>query len=333
MWAHSAYARGVDFAAEGNNELLAVRAAELYYEDNKTHEEIGSILRITRWKVGRLLIQAREQGIIRIEIVHPRARRLGMEHQLNDLYGFESSIVVPRDGDYESVGERVAIAAADYLVSMRPRTHRLGVSWGKTLHLVAQALPEGWANPVSVVQINGAVSQSAAPGLAAATATTMAQKSRGSVTLLPTPAILEREETKNALESDRSISAVLDQACEADTYLFSAGPASPVSIHVESGYLDAGEITELQKKGAVGDVLGRYITAEGTIADKALDSRTLGLSLEHLRNATRSIAVISGPGKHPVALAIATHALATVMITDEDTAEYLVAHHQERHDS
>lgn len=319
--------------AESDKELLAVRAAELYYEDNKTQDEIGSILRITRWKVGRLLTQAREQGIIRIEIVHPRARRLGVEHELNALYGFESSIVVPRDGGGESVSERVATAAADYLVSMRPRTHRLGVSWGKTLHLVAQALPKGWANPVSVVQINGGVSHSAAPGLASATATMIAQKSQGSVTLLPTPAIVERKDTKDALEADRSISAVLDQASEADTYLFSAGPASPVSIHVQSGYLDASEITNLQKKGAVGDVLGRYITAEGTIADQALDSRTLGLNLEHLRKATRSIAVISGADKHPVALAIATHALATVMITDEDTAEYLVAHHQERHDS
>jgi len=55
------------------NELLAVRAAELYYEENKTQDEIGAILRVTRWKVGRLLAQARERGIIRIEIVHPRA--------------------------------------------------------------------------------------------------------------------------------------------------------------------------------------------------------------------------------------------------------------------
>jgi len=79
---------------ELDNELLAVRAAELYYEENKTQEEIGSLLRITRWKVGRLLSEARESGIIKIEIVHPRARRLAMEHELNERFGFDASVVV-----------------------------------------------------------------------------------------------------------------------------------------------------------------------------------------------------------------------------------------------
>jgi deoxyribonucleoside regulator len=307
-----------------DNELLTVRAAELYYQENKTQDEIGAILHITRWKVGRLITQAREQGIIRIEISHPRARRLGMEHDLCAAYSLVAAIVVPRDSENGGTHQRVASAAADYLVSMRPITHILGVSWGKTLHALAQALPANWTPTLNVVQINGGVSHSASPGLASATATMIAHKGHGEVTLLPTPAILERFETKHALESDRSIRRVLDHAEEADTYLFSAGPASEVSIHYQSGYLKAEDIQRLQARGAVGDVLGRYITAEGTIADQELDDRTLGLSLEHLRHATRSIAVLSGQDKHAVALAIARSGLATVMIMDEDTATFLL---------
>ena len=49
-----------------SDELLSIRAAELYYEDDKTQDEIGSILRLTRWKVGRLLAQAKADGFIRI---------------------------------------------------------------------------------------------------------------------------------------------------------------------------------------------------------------------------------------------------------------------------
>jgi DNA-binding transcriptional regulator LsrR (DeoR family) len=56
------------------DELLSIRAAELYYEENLTQEEIGKSLRITRWKVGRLLTQAKEEGFVRIEILHSRAR-------------------------------------------------------------------------------------------------------------------------------------------------------------------------------------------------------------------------------------------------------------------
>ncbi|CAB4566909.1 MAG: sugar-binding transcriptional regulator [Actinobacteria bacterium] len=308
---------------ELDNELLAVRAAELYYEENKTQDEIGAILRVTRWKVGRLLHAARAEGIVRIEIAHPKARRLGMEHGLVETYGLASAVVVPRESD-STITARVAGAAADYLVSMRPRTHTLGVSWGNTLHQLAVALPPEWSAPVRVVQVNGGVTKSASPARAAATATMIADKSGGQVTLMPTPAILERVETKNAIEADRSVSAVLDEANTADTYLFSAGPASEVSIHVYSGYVDSAQIRKLQNLGAVGDVLGRYITSDGEIADPELDQRTLGLSLERLRQAQRSIAVVAGHDKHPVAKAIVTSGLATVLITDEDTATFLL---------
>jgi len=308
---------------ELDNELLAVRAAELYYEENKTQDEIGQILRITRWKVGRLLQSAREQGIIRIEIAHPKARRLGMEHDLVARYGLDAAVVVPAD-DSLPLTERVAVAAADYLVSMRPRTHVLGVSWGKTLSEVGKALPHGWSTPVHVVQVNGGVSQSSAPGQASATATMIAHKSNGEVTLLPTPAILERVETKRAIESDRTIHAVLERAQGADTCLFSAGPATEVSIHVQSGYIDSADIRRLQRLGAVGDVFGRYITPDGRIADPELDERTLGLSLEQVRAAPRRIAVVAGVDKHPVAHAIVRNGLATTLITDEDTAGYLI---------
>ena len=310
-----------------DNELLAVRAAELYYQENKTQDEIGAILHITRWKVGRLITQAREQGIIRIEISHPRARRLGMEQDVKAAFSLEAAIVVPGGGDAADVASRVASGAADYLVAMRPYSHVLGVSWGKTLHQVAQSLPAGWSPPLRVVQVNGGVSHSAAPGLASETATMIATKAHGEVTLLPTPAILERRETKEAIESDRSIRGVLEQAATADTHLFSAGPASEVSIHVQSGYLKSSDIQHLQRSGAVGDVLGRYITPEGTIADRGLDERTLGISLETLREAPRRIAVVAGREKHPVALAIARSGLATVMIMDEGTATFLLGKH------
>lgn len=306
------------------NELLAVRAAELYYEEHKTQDEIGAILRVTRWKVGRLLAQARERGIIRIEIVHPRARRLALERDLCSRFGLRDAIVVPAPLDEVELQARVAEAAADYLVSMRPVPRLLGVSWGRTLHQVAEALPVGWSTGVSVVQINGGVSLSKRPGTAASTAVMIAQKAGGQATLLPSPAILERLETKKAIEGDRTVGGVVQMARGAAAYLFSAGVADTTSVHVDSGYLTADDIDALVARGAVGDVIGRYITADGTIADPELDARTLGLSLEELRSAATSILVIGGEAKHPIARAIVTHGLCSVIVTEEHTARALL---------
>lgn len=304
------------------DELLSIRAAELYYEENLTQEEIGRSLRLTRWKVGRLLAQAKDEGFVRIEILHSRARRVLLERRLRDERGLADAIVVSRAGveSEDELQRRVAQAAADHLTALRPSPRVLGVSWGRTLSDVSHQLRNGWSQGTDVVQINGGVSLTHRPGTAAPTAVGIAQKGGGAATLLPSPAILERRETKEAIEADRVVASVLARARGADAYLFSAGAADHDSVHVQSGYLAPADIDRLVEKGAVGDVVGRYIDASGAIVEPALDARTVGLSLDELRQAPVAIAVVSGKPKHAVAAAIVGSGLCTVLVTDEATA-------------
>ena len=307
-----------------NEELLMVRIAELYYDEDKTQDEIGALLKVSRWKVGRLLTQARERGIVRIEIVHPRARRLGLERLLVERHGLAEAVVVPSpDGD-DGTLERVAQAAADYLTALRPVPRTLGVSWGRTLRAVAEALPDGWASGVTVVQLNGGVSLNRRSGGAAGLAVTIAQRASGHVSLLPSPAILERVETKQAIEADRTVAGILEEAAEAQAFLFTAGPSDASSAHVENGYLSVEDVEELARRGAVGDVLGRYVDAEGNIVDSQLDARTVGVGLDRLRAAQRAIFVTAGRAKHDIARTVVASGLCSVLVTDETTARALL---------
>lgn len=303
-----------------DDELLMVRVAELSYNDNKTQDEIGALLEISRWKVGRLFVQARERGIVRIEIVHPRARRLGLERALIEKFGLDDAVVVPAADEPDTLLERVAAAAADLLTALRPVPRVMAVSWGRTLTALADALPDGWATGVTVVQANGGVSRNRRSGGAASVAVTVAQRGRGQAVLLPSPAILERIETKQAIEQDRTIAAILEQAATANTFLFTAGPCDPASAHVENGYLSTADIAALAERGAVGDVLGRYVDADGNIVDPQLDARTVGVSLDRLRAASRSIFVTAGVAKHDIARTVVSNGLCSVVVTDESTA-------------
>ena len=309
---------------ERDDELLAVRVAELYYDEDKTQDEIGGLLGISRWKAGRLLTQARDAGIVRIEIVHPRARRLGLERRICERFGLADAVIVPTPDADDAVSSRVAQAAADYLTALRPVPRTLGVSWGRTLDAVADRLPAGWATGVDVVQINGGVSLNRRPGTAATTAASIAGRAGGQVVLLPSPAILERLETKRAIEADRTVADVLAMAATASAYLYSAGVADGSSVLVDSGYLTADDVAELVRKGAVGDVLGRYIDANGHIVDPGLDERTVGLGLDELRSAATAIFVVAGASKHDVARAIVMSGLCTVLVSDEGTANALL---------
>lgn len=308
------------------DELLSIRAAELYYEENQTQDEIGLALRLTRWKVGRLLASARAKGFVRIEIVHPRARRLPIERRLRESMGLTDAIVV---SSAQVVSEtelqsRTAQAAADYLTALRPIPRNLGISWGRTMHNVSLHLKQGWATGVNVVQINGGVSVNQHAGTAAETAVNIAHKAGGSATLLPSPAIFERLETKQAIEVDRTVAGVLNLGRTAEAYIFSAGQADANSALVDSGYLTVDQINDLVAHGAVGDVVGRYIDKNGRIVDPELNERTVGIQLEQLRRAPLTIAVISGKTKHAIARAVVRNGLCTVLVTDEDTAAALL---------
>ena len=308
------------------DELLSIRAAELYYEENLTQEEIGRNLQITRWKVGRLLTQAKDEGFVRIEILHSRARRPQLERRLREERGLADAVVVSRAGvrSEDELQQRVAQAAADHLTGLRPSPRVLGVSWGRTLSDIAHHLRDGWSQATDVVQINGGVSMSQRPGTAAATAVSIAQKGGGTAALLPSPAILEQRATKEAIEADRVVARVLDAARSANAYLFSAGAADHGSVHVDSGYLTTADIDRLVAAGAVGDVVGRYIDAGGRIVDADLDARTVGLSLDDLRRADSAIAAIAGAPKRAIASAVVASGLCTVLVTDESTAQHLL---------
>lgn len=307
--------------AADDQEILTVRIAELYYDEDKTQDEIGALLGVTRWKVGRLLTQARERGIVRIEIVHPRARRLGVERELRERFGLKDAVVVPFSDD---ISARVAQAAADYLTALRPVPRTLGVSWGRTLDDIAGQLDVGWSTGITVLQINGGVSLNRRAGTASTTAAEIARKGGGQVILLPSPAILERLETARAISADRTVAAVLDRAAEASAYLYSAGVADASSVLVDSGYLSPADVAELVRKGAVGDVVGRYIDANGNPVDPGLDERTVGLGLDQLRSAQTAIFVVAGEAKHDIARAVVTSSLCSVIVTDEVTAAALL---------
>src|SRR5262249_35060150 len=60
-------------AAE-QREVLMIQVAKRYYELDMTMGDLAKELGLTRWQASRLLTDARESGIVRIEIV-PRAPR------------------------------------------------------------------------------------------------------------------------------------------------------------------------------------------------------------------------------------------------------------------
>jgi len=302
-------------------ELLMVQAAKCYYDLDKTMGEIAKIVGLTRWQVGRLLRDAREQGVVRIEIVPRAQRRPELESRLQRVYDLREAIVVPSAGEDDSlVADGVAQAAGQFLAALRPRPSLVGVSWGRTMAAVAYWLPRHWNPGVEVVLLNGAMNIHASTTRTNNVAELFAQAGDGRATLLPVPAIVGRAETRSVLEQDTVIARVLTLAAQTPVACFGLGGTNEDSVLVQSDYLTSADLAALRARGAVGDVLGRFLNRAGDVVDAALDARTIGLDLSLLREKPIRIGVAVGRQKHAIVLAALRSRLVNVLVTDEGTA-------------
>lgn len=305
---------------------LMVQVAKLYFDMDRTQAQIAAGLGLTRWQVARLLTEAREEGIVRIEITPRAGRRTGLELALQQRFALTEAVVVPMGATPDPALrlEAVAQAAANHLAALSPRPALVGLSWGRTMSAVARALPAGWAPGAHFVLVNGSITLHATSARNAAVAEEFAQSAGGSASLLPVPAILGRAATRLALEDDPVVARVLALAREAPVACFGMGGMGAGSAFVTSGYLTEAEIARLRGLGAVGDILGRFVDAQGRIVDADLDARTIGLPLSALQAKAHRIGITTGPDKYAIAAAALRAGLLTALVTDEATARTLL---------
>jgi deoxyribonucleoside regulator len=310
---------------------LMIRAAQLYYRLHLTQDQVGERLGISRFKVGRLLDRALRESVVRIEIVHPDLRLVELEDGLTGRFGLRSAVVVDvppaaSASDQEMIArERVATAAAAHLTALRPKG-AIGVSWGRTMLEVAAHLRQGWTEASEIVQLNGAMSRSARPTRAQEVVEQFGLTSGAAIQLMPAPAIVGSAELREALEQDASVGETLAAARSAQTAVFSMGVLGTDSVHVASGFIGEADLAALEEAGAVGDVLGRFLSIDGRIALPSLDRRTIGLPLGELREKALTVGVAAGPGRGPIALAALRSGAINVMVTDEETAAWVIDH-------
>jgi deoxyribonucleoside regulator len=310
---------------------LMVRIAQMYYRMHLSQEQIGDRLGLSRFRVGRLLDRAIEESIVRIEIVHPAARLVDLEDALIDRFGLMAAAVadVPaaaagQEAD-DLARDAVAEVAVDVLAKHRP-TGTIAVSWGRTMLAVARRLPDGWAEATEIVQLNGATSRSAQPTGATEIVERFAVTTGATFRTLAAPAIVGSPELQVALTYDPVVREALDAARSATTAVFGLGIPAPDSPHLGSGFVTPQEQARLRERGALGDVIGRFLDVDGRIAWPKLDRRSIGISLDELRVTPFRMSVAAGAGRGPIALAAIRAGLVNVLACDDATAEWVLAH-------
>jgi DNA-binding transcriptional regulator LsrR (DeoR family) len=169
--------------------------ARLYYVRELTQQQIAQRLGVSRFKVVRLLEQARTEGVVRFEIDEPFPVDDELARGLEERFAVDQAVVV-EDG--------IAEAAGALLPRLLRARDTLGVAWGETL---ARMIDHLGASPprVPVVQVCGAI-EGLVPGTGpTALAARYASWTGGRFHPLEAPAVAEERALRRAVRPTTEI--------------------------------------------------------------------------------------------------------------------------------
>lgn len=304
-----------------------VKVAKLYYEGSLTQQEIARMLGFSRIKVHRILNQARDLGIVEIKIHTPANEKfIEQEHQLILEHNLRDALVVPAAMGKEPIYDNLAQGAARWLASKLEPGIRIGLGLGRTISY----LPK-YFNVSSQVEcifteiVGGSLENSG--GIAKYNVTSkLADIAGGRAELMYAPNMVSNPALRQSLISEPAVADAFERARSCDIVLQSVGTVDETAILYVEDRIERADLERLQAAGAVGDALGHYFDVNGQPVSTFMDDRVIGIELKDLKNIPWSVVVAGGEEKHTVIQAALRGGYFNVLITDTDTAAFLLAH-------
>jgi len=299
---------------------LIIKVCKLYYLENKTQKEIAKILGISRPKVSRLLTAGKQIGIVKIEIDAGPAvnNKQEVSNKLKENYNLKNVIIANSFYQNKVIFE-IASAAGKFLSNHIRDGQIVGLSWGRTLYQTCESIVcnEKYNNTLFVPLLGG-VGQRRYQYQVNSIVEKMANAFQALRYYLHAPAVLENLTDLETILQNNAIKLVTDMWNKLDLAIVGIG--EPISLsNAFKDIFDQELLSNLIKDKAVGDIAGRFFTAEG-MECKDIGLRILGISLEQLKRTPEVIGIAGGQEKVSAIYAAIKAGYINSLVTDLDTA-------------
>ncbi|MBV8662915.1 MAG: sugar-binding transcriptional regulator, partial [Hyphomicrobiales bacterium] len=275
----------------------------------------------------RLLAEARAMNEVRISLSRDVAGLARLEIALQQAFGVEEAIVAPLSAPDADPRAPIAAAAAAYVSAMLQPDMKIGLGWGETLNRMLGFLAERQVPRMSVVSLVGGITR-ARQANPAEFARQFARIFQAECYLIAAPAMVDSAATKRSLIERCGLADVFDLSGSLDAVVVSVGSTSPNSTTNVFGDISSADQAALRTKGVVGDLLFNFFDIEGQLVDHPFNERSMSIPVANLAKARKRILVSGGPDKVEPILGAFGLLRPSVLVTDEATAEALIARRQ-----
>ena len=296
----------------------------MYYHDALNQSEIAKALGVSRATVVNYLQEARERGFIRVTMTPEAFTTHANAVELQERFGLKAAYVLPDGvGDALESFHRTARGAAEWLPDLLEPGDRLGVSWGRTIYEVAEAVEQTASRDVTVVQLVG--SMAAPSGFTAEVCSAhLAHRLGARVVNLHAPAVLSNADLARRLRDEPIISAQIAALSHCNKAIFAAGSCAADSHIIGSGVATLDDLDWYLSRGATCVMCGRFIYTHGLPIPGPLDERMIGVALANLLGLDVGLLVSSGEDKVAPMLAAIRGGYVTHIATNLATARQLL---------
>lgn len=312
---------------EEKKQELAARAAWMYYVAGLTQQEIAQSLGLSRQVAQRLISSAREQGMVSVKIAHPVTHCLTLADELSAKFGLTLCRVVPSGQlNDDAVQQMLAVEGAEvmsqFITGEQPQT--FGVGSGKTLRAIIDALPWTERPQHHCVSMIGAIARDDS-GTRYDVPLKMAEKMQGKYFFIPAPLYADSPDDREMWCQHQVYQRVTQRALNASVTFLGIGEVSPGCPLNTEGFITDSQVSDLQSKGAAGEMLGHFFNQQGERIYGELDALLTSVPLE--ANTTRNIIGFAGGARKFAAIRAAVlGGWVNGLVTDEATANRLLSH-------
>ena len=305
---------------------LQAKIAWLYYIGNVTQQDIAKQLSLSRPTVQRLLSLALENGVVQVKIDHSIASSMDLAERLKKKFNLSECEVAPvEEATVSQIDKAIAVTGGRFLEQVLRRSKISGVALGtgRAVRGICHEVSRHHLDDFKVVSLAGTVVLDGSFNRYDASLS-LADKTNGKYYILSIPLFAESLEDRDYWYSTRTYRRQLGCYTDCQVALIGVGWLGEKCPLVDDGFITTDVMYELLRKGAVGDVLGWVFDEQGLIINHPINecvtSFTQGVLLQR-----PVIGVAGGVRKHRAILAALRGGWLKGLITDQQTAEFLLS--------
>lgn len=305
---------------------IMVQVARLYYENNLNQEDIAQRLCISRQKVSRLLIEGRAQGIIKISILDPEPADPNLAEALKARFGLREVVLASGDKlEGEQLRSAIGLKGSEYLLNVIKDDQTIGIGWGRTLFEAINLLHDGGVRRINVIPVIGGLGDISPFFQVNELARRLAEAFSGTFSQLYAPAFLQDSKLLDNLIKTPEFSHVMDMWKHLDMAVIGIGHVGfqEISSMFFVDHIKPDTLAQLEEKGAVGDICGRFYNIDGEQVYPA--AGVLGIGLKTLSTVPEVIAIAGGVEKIKAVLGALRGGYISTLVTDSITARAILA--------